>query len=309
MVLLAALAVAIPFLVEGYTAFQFTLAAIYAIAICGLGLLTGYNGQVSFGHSTFFAIGGYTSAILVEELGMSAYLTIPIGGILSAVFGFLFGITVTRLVGLYLALATFALAIATPQILKSSHLEGLTGGSMGLDIFKPEVPAFLALEPDQYWYFVALVFLVFCLWISGNMINSRTGRAMIAIRDNPIAAASMGINTTLYKALTFGVSALFAGIAGALCAIVVEFVAPDSFTFQISFLFLTGMVIGGMASLAGAIYGTLFVLFIPNFAEDVSKNLAYAVFGLFLILAVYVLPRGIAGLVQSVQAKIFPQRY
>lgn len=297
-------ALAIPFIFEGFTVFQFTMAGIYAIAILGLNLLTGFNGQFSLGHSTFYAIGAYTSAILMDKFEVLAYYTIPLAALASLVVGFLFGMTVTRLAGLYLALATFALAVATPQILKSKHLEGITGGVQGLDVFRPDVPAAIPLDPDQWWYFVMLVFLLFLLWTSGNLVKSRSGRAMIAIRDNPIAARSMGINTTLYKGITFGVSGLYAGAAGALSAIIIEFVAPDSFTFILAFTFLTGMVIGGMASISGVLFGALFVLFIPNIAEDFSKNLAYAVFGTLLILAVYVMPSGAAGLVNSVVARL-----
>ncbi len=297
-----AIAVAVPFIFSGFTVFQFTLAGIYAIAILGLNLLTGFNGQFSLGHSTFYAVGGYTAAILLNRFELWIYLTIPIAAAISLGTGFLFGITVTRLAGIYLALATFALSIATPQILKSKYLEALTGGVQGLDVFRPEVPAFIPLNMDQWWYFVMLVILMFLLWASRNLVNSRSGRAMIAIRDNPIAARSMGINTSLYKAITFGISSLYAGIAGALSAIVIEFVAPDSFTFYISFMFLTGMVIGGMASIPGVIFGALFVLFIPNIAENFSRNLAYAVFGLLLILTVYVMPTGFAGLVHMIVA-------
>ena len=297
-----AIAVAVPFIFSGFTVFQFTLAGIYAIAILGLNLLTGFTGQFSLGHSTFYAVGGYTAAILMSRFELWIYWTIPLAAAMSLGSGFLFGITVTRLAGIYLALATFALSIATPQILKSSYLEAFTGGVQGLDVIRPEVPAFIPLNMDQWWYFVMLVMLLFLLWTTRNLVNSRSGRAMIAIRDNPIAARSMGINTSLYKAITFGISSLYAGIAGALSAIVIEFVAPDSFTFYISFMFLTGMVIGGMASIPGVIFGALFVLFIPNIAEIFSRNLAYAVFGLLLILTVYVMPTGFAGLVRMIVA-------
>lgn len=289
----------IPFIFEGFTVFQLTLAGIYAIAILGLNILTGYNGQFSLGHNVFYAIGAYTSAISIEHFALSAYLTIPIAAILCLIIGFLFGISVTRLAGLYLALSTLALALATPQILKHKGLERWTGGVTGLDVFKPDVPAGLPLKPDQWWYFVMLGFLIITLWITYNLVNSRSGRAMKAIRDNPIAARSMGINSTLNKAIAFGVSALYAGIAGALSAIVIEYVAPDSFTFNLAFLFLTGMVIGGMASIPGVIFGALFILLLPNYAEDVSKDLAYAVFGVLLILTVYLMPSGAAGFFRS----------
>ena len=146
------------------------------------------------------------------------------------VCGFLFGLPALRLEGLYPALATFALSVATPQILKLSPLETWTGGVQGLVIVKPSAPFGLPLNDDQWLYFFALFVTLLMFWFATNLVNSQSGRAMMAIRDNPIAARSMGINSAVYKALTFGVSALYAGVAGALSAIVVQFVAPNSFT-------------------------------------------------------------------------------
>lgn len=295
----------LPFVLEGYNVFQATLILIYAIAILGLNLLTGFNGQFSLGHSAFYALGAYTTAILYNEFDMSVYLTIPLGGIVCFVAGFLFGLPALRLEGLYLALATFALAVATPQILKSSHLEGVTGGVQGLDVFRPDVPSFLPLTTDQFWYLLVFAITLLLFWAAWNLIHSRSGRAMMAIRDNPIAALSMGINTSLYKSLTFGVSASFTGIAGALSACVIEFVAPDSFTIQLSILLFVGLVVGGTGVIWGAIFGGFFILIVPNIAEEVSTGLSYAVFGLFLILVVYVMPSGFAGLVRLINARLF----
>ncbi|USG61858.1 branched-chain amino acid ABC transporter permease [Sneathiella marina] len=298
------LGILLPFVTEGYTSFQATLVMIYAIAILGLNLLTGFNGQFSLGHSAFYAVGAYTAAILVYHLDWPVYVTIPIGGVVCFVAGFLFGLPALRLEGLYLALATFALAVAVPQILKSSHLEELTGGVQGLDIFRPDVPAILPISMDQWWYLITFGIMLLLFWVAWNLINSRSGRAMMAIRDNPIAAASMGINTSLYKSLTFGVSAFYTGIAGALSAIVIEFVAPDSFTFQLSILLFIGLVVGGTGSIWGAIFGGLFILMVPNIAEEVSTGLSYAVFGVILILVIYVMPSGIAGLVNILRVRI-----
>ncbi|MEH6405286.1 MAG: branched-chain amino acid ABC transporter permease [Sneathiella sp.] len=299
-----ALGAALPFVVEGYTTFQGTLVMIYAIAILGLNLLTGFNGQFSLGHSAFYAIGAYTAAILVYHLDFPVYVTIPLGGIVCFVAGFLFGLPALRLDGLYLALATFALAVAVPQILKSSHLEGLTGGVQGLDLFRPDVPEFLPFTMDQWWYLITFVILLLLFWAAWNLINSRSGRAMMAIRDNPIAARSMGVNSSLYKSLTFGVSAFYTGIAGALSAIIIEFVAPDSFTFQLSILLFIGLVVGGTGSIWGAIFGGLFILMVPNIAEEISTGLSYAVFGIILILVIYVMPSGLAGLVNILKVRL-----
>jgi branched-chain amino acid transport system permease protein len=298
------LAVALPFIAGDFKTFQFTLVGIYAIAILGLNLLTGFNGQFSLGHSAFYALGAYTAAILIEHAGINYYLTIPIAGLVCLGAGFLFGLPALRLEGLYLALATFALAVATPQILKSSHLEQLTGGVQGINLLKPEAPFGWELSIDQWWYLVTLTILLLLFWAAWNLIHSRTGRALMAIRDNPIAAQAMGVNTALYKSLTFGVSAFYTGIAGALAAIVIEFVAPDSFTFSLSILFLIGLVIGGLASIPGAVIGGMFILFVPNFAEHISKGLSGAMFGVFLILVIYLMPSGAAGFFRLLLARL-----
>jgi branched-chain amino acid transport system permease protein len=127
---------------------------------------------------------------------------------------------------------------------------------------------------------------------------------MIAIRDNPIAAEAMGVNSALYKSTTFGVSALYTGIGGALGAIVVQFVAPDSFTAGLSINLLVGIVIGGVASISGAIYGALFIQFIPNFADQISKAAPWAIYGAFLLAFVYLMPTGVAGLVRLIGVKL-----
>jgi branched-chain amino acid transport system permease protein len=298
--LLIALAIALvlAFSLKNFVLFQLTLALIYALAILGLNLLTGYNGQFSLGHSAFFAIGAYTAAVLMEHLGVPYYWTLPVAGVVCLVFGFLFGLPALRLEGIYLALATFALAVAMPQILKFSPLEHLTGGVQGIVLIKPDPPFGLPISSDQWLFFftigVALVMYV-CAY---QLIKSRTGRAIIAIRDNHIAAMSMGINISLYKSLTFGVSALYTGVAGAMAAIVVAYVAPDSFTLVLAIGLFVGMVIGGAASIVGTLIGGLFLLFVPNIAESFSKGLSGAVYGIILILTIYVMPSGAAGLVR-----------
>jgi len=219
------------------------------------------------------------------------------------VVGFLFGLPALRLQGLYLALATFALATAMPQILKFRLLEPLTGGVQGIAILKPDPPPGVPLNADQWLYYFTLAVLLVMFAGAANLVKSRTGRAIMAIRDHPLAAAAMGINTALYKALTFGVSALYTGIAGALGAIAVQFVAPDSFTFLLSVSLLVGLVIGGVGSIPGSLVGGLFVLFVPNIAESVSSGLAGAVYGVILLLVIYVMPSGAAGLARLLAAK------
>jgi branched-chain amino acid transport system permease protein len=291
-----AVALMLPLVVQSFLTFQLTLVLVYAIAIIGLNLLTGFNGQFSLGHSAFYAIGAYTAAILMDKLDMPYAMTLPIAGVICFVFGFLFGLPALRLEGVYLALATFALAVATPQILKLSPLEHWTGGVQGIVINKPDAPFGLPLNQDQWLYYFTLLVAIVMTTLAHNLVASRTGRAMVAIRDNPIAARSMGVNTALYKTLTFGVSALYTGIAGALGAIVVQFVAPDSFTFFLSIALLVGLVVGGVGWIPGAFFGGAFVLFVPNFAESISKGLSGAVYGVMIILLIYVMPSGAAGL-------------
>ncbi|MGH9805961.1 MAG: branched-chain amino acid ABC transporter permease [Terriglobia bacterium] len=299
-----AIAVALPFLVKNFLIFQLTLAMVYAIAILGLNLLTGFNGQFSLGHSAFFALGAYTAAIMMDQGGIAYYWTLPAAGIVCLISGFVFGLPALRLEGIYLALATFSLAVATPQLLKSSPLEPWTGGVQGITIIKPDAPFGLPLNSDQWLFFFTLAILIALFACAANLISSRTGRGIMAIRDNPIAARSMGIDIALYKSLTFGVSALYTGIAGALGAIVIQFVAPDSFTFVLSIGLFVGLVIGGVGSIAGTLFGGIFVLFVPNIAEAISKGLAGAVYGVILILVIYLMPSGAAGLVRLVGSKL-----
>jgi branched-chain amino acid transport system permease protein len=296
-VLLVALMV--PLVAQSFLTFQLTLLLIYAIAIIGLNLLTGFNGQFSLGHSAFYALGAYTAAILMDKAGIPYAATLPAAGIVCFVFGFLFGLPALRLEGIYLALATFALAVATPQILKLSPLEHWTGGVQGIVIDKPDAPFGLPLNQDQWLYYFTLAVAVVMTVIAHNLIASRTGRAMMAIRDNPTAARSMGIDTALYKSLTFGVSALFTGVAGALGAIAVQFVAPDSFNVFLSISFLVGVVVGGLASISGALYGALFIQFVPNIADQISKAAPWAIYGIFLIAFMYMMPTGVSGAIHA----------
>jgi branched-chain amino acid transport system permease protein len=211
------------------------------------------------------------------------------------VFGFLFGLPALRLHGHYLALATFALAVAMPQILKYKRIEEWTGGVQGIVIVKPDPPAGLPVNQDQWLYLLTLAVAVVMFVLAWNLIHSRVGRAWMALRDHPIAAEAMGVNSALYKASAFGISALYTGIAGALGAIVVQFVAPDSFTGVLSINFLIGVVIGGLASISGAIWGALFIQFVPNIADHISKAAPWAIYGIFMIAFAYAMPTGVAG--------------
>ena len=301
-------ACALPFVVSNYRTFQFTLVMVYAIALLGLNMLTGYNGQISLGHGAFYAIGAYCAAVLMDKFGVPYWATIPVAGAACLLVGFLFGLPALRLEGLYLALATFALGVSLPQLLKYHQLEKWTGGVQGIVIAKPEPPFGLPLNPDQWLYFFTLVVALFMFLLGWNLLRGRVGRAMVAIRDQHIAAEAMGVHTAMVKSLTFGISAMFTGVAGALGAIAIQFVAPDSFNIFLSIVFLVGIVIGGLASISGAIYGALFIQFVPNVADEISKAAPWAIFGLFMIGFVYVMPMGIAGAIRMGMARLSRKR-
>ena len=290
---LLVVAVLLPFVLSGFRVFQFTQVWVYAMVLLGLNLLTGYNGQISLGHGAFYALGAYTTAILIDHFGVPYGWTIPAAGAVSFVVGFLFGIPALRLEGLHLALATFALALSVPQILK--YFDSWTGGSQGIVLSKPRAAFGLTLGPDQWLYYVSLAILLILLALTRNLLRGRPGRAIVAIRDNPIAARAMGIDVALYKSLTFGVSACYTGIAGGLGGLAVAFVAPDTYNVFLSITFLVGIVVGGLGSIAGAIFGALFIQFVPNYAQEISKAAPWAIYGLFLIGFMYLMPRGVAG--------------
>jgi len=305
---LLVIACALPFVVSNYRTFQFTLVMVYATALLGLNILTGYNGQISLGHGAFYALGAYCAAVLMDQAGAPYWATIPAAGALCLVAGFLFGLPALRLEGLYLALATFALGVAMPQLLKYDHLEKWTGGVQGIVIAKPEAPAVfgqmgLPLNPDQWLYFFTLAVTMVMFWLAWNLLRGRIGRALVAIRDQHIAAEAMGINNAMYKSLAFGISAMYTGVAGALSAIAIQYVAPDSFSIFVSIVFLVGIVVGGLASISGALYGALFIQFVPNIADEISKAAPWAIFGIFMIGFVYLMPTGVAGAVRLLLAR------
>jgi len=305
---LLAVACVLPFVVTDYRSFQLTLVMIYAIALLGLNILTGYNGQISLGHGAFYAVGAYCTAILIDKFGVPYWLTVPAAGAVCLLVGFLFGLPALRLEGLYLALATFALGVTMPQLLKYHHFEKWTGGVQGIVIPKPDAPAFLAqaglpINADQWLYFFTLAVALVMFALAWNLLRGRVGRALVAIRDHHIAAEAMGVNNALYKSLAFGVSAMYTGVAGALGAIAVQFVAPDSFNVFLSIVFLVGIVVGGLASISGAIYGALFIQFVPNFADEISKAAPWAIFGVVMIAFVYMMPTGVAGAIRLLKEK------
>jgi len=302
-VLLLAMA-AVPFLTSDYTLFLIASGLMYAIALLGLNILTGYNGQLSLGHGAFMAVGGYTAAIMMDRWGVPYWATVPAAGGLCLVLGYLFGFPALRLGGFHLALATFALAVAFPQLLKWKYVEGWTGGVQGIVLMKPEPPAGIPLSADQWIYFFTLLVTIALFIIAWNLLRGRIGRALIAIRDQPTAAVAMGINVAQYKSITFGISAMYTGIAGALGAIIVQYVSSDSYGFYLSVSLLTGIVVGGLCSIAGVVFGAIFIMVVPNVADSISKAAPWAIYGVFMIGTMYLMPQGMAGLVRALIARI-----
>jgi branched-chain amino acid transport system permease protein len=301
---IVAVGLVLPFVLQNFYIFQLTLAMVYAIALIGLNMLVGYNGQVSLGHGAIYAIGAYIAAILMNSFDWPYWASVFPAGFVCLVFGYFFGLPALRLHGHYLALASLALAVTTPQILKHKALEDYTGGFSGIVLNKPEVPFGLPINQDQWIYLFVYAIMLLLFLIAYNLLRGRIGRAMIAIRDQPIAAEAMGINSAIIKTSTFGVSAFYTGVAGALSAIVVQFVSPDSYDFFLSITLLVGIAVGGFATISGAIYGALFILLVPNFAGELSKSAPWAIYGVLLILVMYFMPTGFAGLVNKIGRRL-----
>lgn len=301
---LLAIALVSPFLVSGYHVFQLTQIAVYAIALLGLNLLTGFSGQISLGNGAFYAVGGYVSVIAMTKAGVPYWATPPVAGAVCFAVGYLFGRSATRLEGLYLALATFALATAAPQILKLDALERWTGGNQGIVVSKPASPLADQINDDQWLYLYCLAVAIVLFVLAWNVVRGRTGRALVALRDHPIAAATMGIDVAAYKSVAFGMSAMYTGVAGALGVLTTGFISPDSFPILVSIQFLVGGVVGGIASIFGTLFGAAFIELVPDLAKKASDAAPAAVYGVLLIVCMMVMPGGMAGLVSSVRARL-----
>jgi branched-chain amino acid transport system permease protein len=236
------------------------------------------------------------------------WATLPVSAVVCAIVGFLLGLPALRLGGLYLALTTFALAVAIPQILKYKAIDSWTGGVQGLVIDKPEAPFGLSLSPDAWLYLFTLAIAVALYVIGWNIVRGRVGRAMMAIRDHAMAAETMGINLAMVKTRTFALSAMYTGLAGSLGAIAVQFVAPDSFGVFVSIFLFVGLIVGGVSSIGGTLIGAAFVEFVPNLADKVSKAAPGAVYGVILIAIMFLMPAGAGGFLATVWRRMVRAR-
>jgi branched-chain amino acid transport system permease protein len=294
-----AVLVVLPFVLSDFRTVQLATVGAFFIAILGLDVLTGHSGQISLGHGAFMAVGAYTTAILMANHGVRDLWTIPIAGAVAGVIGLLAGVPALRLSGLYLALATFGIAVVLPTILKK--FDHFTGGSTGITLFgKPTQTGHGAgvwgLTNNQWLYALTWTIGTVVFLIAWWLLESRFGRSLRAIRDSELAAAASGVNRARYRVLAFGVSAAFAGLAGALFAINVAYVAPDTFPIQLSLYLLVGAVVGFFGSIWGAVLGALLIQFLPDIVgliphvDTKQAGPTTLFFGLVLVVLMLVLP-------------------
>jgi branched-chain amino acid transport system permease protein len=249
----------LPLLIPSYLV---DVSLVFIYGLCGLSLmvLAGYTGLVSLGHAAFLGIGAYTHVYVVHDLGLPWVVGVALACVVTAGVGVLVGLPALRMTGVYLSIATLAFALIIQEAL--TRWERVTGGLRGKAVDKPVIFG-VSMGGDAAFYFLCLAFLIGGLWLTGNLLRAPTGRAWVAIRDSEIAAQSMGVNLAVYKTSAFAYSAALMGVAGALFAHKIGFLAPDIFTVLLSIQFLLMVVVGGLGSLHGALFGAVFVALLP----------------------------------------------
>ena len=299
--LLAAALIAAPLVLDRYFLSQASFVAIYAIAGVGLMVLSGYTGQISLGHAAFFAVGSYTEAILLAK-GVPFLVSLPAAGVLAGLAGIAIGLPALRLAGIYLAIATLAFAFIVEEIL--ARWESVTNGNLGI-VVEPLVIAGVEFTDEWRFYYLCLAVLVLVMLAAINILRSPTGRALIAIRDSQIEAQSIGINLAWYKTVAFAISAAFTGLAGALYAHRLGYISPEAYTIFLSVELLLVVVVGGLGSLHGAVFGAIFVIVLPQavvmlrgvlprgIAEQ--TGIETGMFGLVIVLFMLYEPLGLYG--------------
>jgi branched-chain amino acid transport system permease protein len=288
-----------------------TIIGITVISVHGLNILTGYCNQISMGHAGFMAVGAYTSALLTAKLGFSFWAALPCAALAAGIVGIIFGLPSLRIKGFYLIMATIAAHFIIIWVIL--QLYGITGGSDGLAVPRPEIGGFVFKSKASYFY---LVMIIACLgtYLAKNIIRTRAGRAFIAIRDNELAAEVMGVNLWAYKLQAFFIGCVFAGVAGSLLVHYVAFATTDQFPFMNSVWYLGMLIVGGMGSTAGAIFGAVSLKLLdelvtiagPILAAAVSpqaaSSLSLIMRGLVIILFLIFEPRGLAHRWQMVKS-------
>src|ERR1700733_1495501 len=299
--LLAILTLIAPLLLGEFYIGELGAVFIFAIAGVGLMLLVGYTGLISLGHAAFLGIGAYVNAVLLSH-GVPFLITLPAAGLFTAVFGAAIGLPTLRMSGLYLAIATLAFGSIVGTVFQKWN--AVTGGFDGFAVPTPYIFGY-PIETANGIYYVSLAVLVFVLWMAANLLRTPLGRAMVAIRDSEISAQSMGIHLARYKTFAFAISAFMTGLAGALFAHYVRFLAPDAFDVLLSVQFVTIVFVGGLGSLHGAVLGAIFVRLLPQFIAIIRDDLPFGIgrmpglgpslYGLVLVLVILFFPSGING--------------
>jgi branched-chain amino acid transport system permease protein len=323
---LAALVAIVPRLVGDFTVYEFAIVGMYFIALLGLAILTGYSGQISLGHGAFMAVGGYTTAILSVD-GIYGHQirdlwTIPIAGVVAGVAGLLVGVPALRLSGLYLALITFGIAVSFPQLPKK--FDHFFGGTTGKVLNLVKAPFGLDTTPNRWLYYLTWGIALVLLAAAWALLRGKPGRALQAIRDSEVAAASSGVNLATYKTLAFGVSAFYAGVAGSLYVMSKAYMNPDVFPIILSIYLVAALAVGGLGSLVGLIAGGALIYVLQNRADDVTRWLNHlpaldldpkqpgmpsVVFGVVLIAVMLLLPTGVGGLVRRLFGPLTSRLY
>jgi branched-chain amino acid transport system permease protein len=251
-----------------YVIYLINLSCIAVVAALGLNLLIGYTGQISLGHAAFLAIGAYTTAVLSSKLGLSFWICLLASGGVAAIVGCGLGIPCLRLKGLYLAMATMAFGIVVDFVVIT--WDKLTGGVRGINVAKVRIFG-LPLDSDNKIYYFLLMLTVLTILAIKNLVRTRVGRAFIAIRDRDIAAEVIGVNVTAYKVMAFTISSFFAGVAGSMYSYTMGYIHPEHFTLLLSIQYLAMIIVGGLGTILGSIFGAVFIILVPELIKAVAR--------------------------------------
>ncbi|MDN4474665.1 branched-chain amino acid ABC transporter permease [Demequina sp. SYSU T00192] len=290
----------VPLVNPSYINLTLTLVMIWTIVGLGLNLLVGFGGQVSLGHSAFFAIGAYAVAV-GGAAGLPHPATLAGAAVVPFVVGYLVGLPALRLHGLQLGLVTLAMAMATPAAIRA--LEPLTQGSRGIAI-DGSPPAWVPLAHDQWVYYLALALATVAYVVTRRLARGRLGRSFVAVRDAEVVAETLGVDVWHTKTRLFAASAAYAGVAGGLYAMLLEFIGPENFSLTLSISFVTLIVVGGLATVPGAVLGALFVQYVPTLTSSISPAATGAAYGVVLILFAFFVPFGLVGLARAALGRI-----
>ncbi|MDY7030929.1 MAG: branched-chain amino acid ABC transporter permease [Thermodesulfobacteriota bacterium] len=311
-----------PFVANDYLIYIINLSGIAIIGAMGINILTGYTGQVSLGHAAFLAIGAYTSAILSSRVGLSFWITMPLAGGVAALAGLIVAIPSLRLKGFYIVITTMAFQFIVEHVIY--RWDGLTLGDKGIGVPPVTIGTFV-FDSGERFYFIILFMAILAILYAKNLTRTKTGRAFVAIRDRDISAEVIGVNLTQYKVTSFVISSFYAGVAGSLCAHHAGFIGPEHFTFFVSIEYVAMIIVGGMGTILGAIYGALFMTLLPEGLRVLSDALRgtfpvlvvrfaalqTVVYGLIIVLFLIIEPEGLSGIWRKIKVywKNWPYTY